>query len=112
MMPPERAEKLREWHETAIAAGRRDETLNLTHLGWEFVVPPEVYPPNPLGLAEIVLSESTADDRVLDMGTGSGVNAIAAATCGADVLAVDINPVAVAAARQDAEPNGLTERIG
>src|SRR5581483_4304872 len=87
--------------------GRREETLTLTHLGWKFVVPPEVYPPHPLGLAEIVLSEVREGDRVLDMGTGSGVNAIAAASRGASVLAVDINPVAVDAARQNAELNGL-----
>jgi release factor glutamine methyltransferase len=111
MMSKEREEKLREWHEKAIVEGRRDETLELTHLGWKFVVPPEVYPPHPLGLAEIVLSEVREDDRVLDMGTGSGVNAIAAATRSADVVAVDVNPVAVDSARQNAELNGLAERI-
>lgn len=111
MMSKEREEKLREWHENAIVEGQRDETLDLTHLGWNFVVPPEVYPPHPLGLAEIVLSEVRDDDRVLDMGTGSGVNAIAAATRSADVVAVDVNPVAVASARQNAELNGLAERI-
>ena len=111
MMSPERAEKLREWHERAIVEGRRDETLTLTHLGWKFIVPPEVYPPHPLGLAEIVLSEARKDDRVLDMGTGSGVNAIAAAAREATVVAVDVNPVAVAAARQNAELNRLAERI-
>jgi release factor glutamine methyltransferase len=111
MMSKEREEKLREWHEKAIVEGQRDETLELTHLGWKFVVPPEVYPPHPLGLAEIVLSEVREDDRVLDMGTGSGVNAIAAATRSADVVAVDVNPVAVDSARQNAELNGLAERI-
>ncbi len=111
MMPPERAEKLRQWHERAIAEGRRDQALTVTHLGWTFVVPPEVYPPNPLGLAEIVLAEARDGDRVLDMGTGSGVNGIAAAAREATVVAVDVNPVAVAAARQNAELNGLKDRI-
>ena len=111
MMSPERAAKLREWHERAIAEGRRDETLTLNHLGWTFVVPPVVYPPHALGLAEIVLREAQADDRVLDMGTGSGVNAIAAASRGATVLAVDVSHVAVDAARQNAELNGLRGQI-
>lgn len=111
MMSPERAQTLREWHERAIAEGRREETMTLAHLGWTFVVPPEVYPPHPLGLAETVLSEAREDDRVLDMGTGSGVNAIAAASRGATVVAVDVNPVAVAAARRNAELNGLEGRV-
>lgn len=110
-MSEERVAKLREWHERAIAEGRRDETLTLTYLRWMFVVPPEVYAPHPLGLAEIVLAEASKDDRVLDMGTGCGVNAIAAATCGSDVLAVDVNPVAVSTARHNAGLNGVASRI-
>ena len=45
------------------------------------------------------------------MGTGCGVNAILAASRGADVLAVDINPYAIDAARRNAERNGVSERI-
>ena len=85
--------------------------MTLTYLRWTSVAPPEVYAPHPLGLAEIVLAEASEDDRVLDMGTGSGVNAIAAATRGSDVLAVDANPVAVSTARHDAELNGVASRI-
>jgi release factor glutamine methyltransferase len=111
MMSKERARVLREWPDRALAAGRRAQTLTLTHLGWTFVVPPEVYPPHPLGLAELVLEEATAGDRVLDMGTGSGVNAIAAASTARDVVAVDVNPIAVACASANAERNGLASRI-
>lgn len=47
-----------------------------------------------------------AHDRVLDMGCGSGILAIAAAKLGAkEVLAVDIDPVAVDTARQNALAN-------
>jgi len=50
-------------------------------------------------------------ERVLDMGTGSGVNAILAATKGAQVLAVDINPRAVEAARANAQGNGVAHKV-
>ena len=46
-------------------------------------------------------------DRVIDVGTGSGILAIGAAMLGAgDVLAVDIDPDAVRVARENAESNG------
>jgi release factor glutamine methyltransferase len=111
MMEPERAERLREWHEKAIAEGRRQETVTVMQLGRRFVVPPEVYAPHPLGLAEVVEAEVRKSDRVLDMGTGSGVNAIVAAATASDVVAVDINPIAVESARRNAVLNGVDSRI-
>jgi release factor glutamine methyltransferase len=47
-------------------------------------------------------------ERVLDMGTGCGVNGILAAVAGATVVAVDTNPVAVQAAKDNAARNGAT----
>lgn len=44
---------------------------------------------------------------VLDVGTGTGVLAIAAAKAGAYVTAVDVDPVAVTAARANAARNGV-----
>ena len=50
--------------------------------------------------------------RTLDLGTGSGILAIAAARLGADrVLALDIDPQAVRAARQNVANSGLSELI-
>lgn len=50
--------------------------------------------------------------RMLDMGTGSGVLAMAAAKAGAGhVLAADIDPVAVAVTRENLARNGLRQRI-
>lgn len=45
------------------------------------------------------------------MGTGSGVNAILAASKSANVLGVDINPSAVECARQNAARNGVSENV-
>jgi ribosomal protein L11 methyltransferase len=50
--------------------------------------------------------------RVLDVGTGSGILAIAAAKLGAlRVLAVDVSTVAVRTARDNVAANGLADRI-
>ncbi len=51
-------------------------------------------------------------ERVLDVGTGSGILAVAAAKLGADsVLAVDIDPLAVDAASQTARQNQLSAQV-
>jgi release factor glutamine methyltransferase len=110
-MSDERTEQLHRWHEDALKRGRRQETVTVTVLGRTFLVPPEVYPPNPLGLAEILPEEVRGTDRVLDMGTGSGVNGIVAASISRQVVAVDVNPVAVECARQNAERNGVAEKV-
>ncbi len=51
--------------------------------------------------------EAVARKRVLDLGTGSGIVAIAAAKANAQVTAVDIDPHAIAAAQLNAEVNGV-----
>ena len=50
-------------------------------------------------------------DRVVDLGTGSGILAIAAARLGADVLGVDLDPAAAPAVQTNATANGVCERI-
>ncbi|ROR29593.1 50S ribosomal protein L11 methyltransferase [Inmirania thermothiophila] len=53
-----------------------------------------------------------AGRRVVDYGCGSGILAVAAARLGAaEVLAVDIDPQALAATRANAERNGVAGRI-
>lgn len=50
--------------------------------------------------------------RILDLGTGSAILAIAAAKLGAlEVLALDIDPVAVAVAKKNATENGVRDKI-
>jgi predicted nicotinamide N-methyase len=61
-------------------------------------------------LARFILDhpESVAGKRIADIGTGAGVVAIAAAKSGAlRVSAMDIDPLAVVAARLNADANGV-----
>ena len=113
MLPPADMERIRRWHERAYAgiAARGEQTFD--YLGLTLVVPPGVQPITPVShlLGEAVLAEAREGERVLDMGTGCGVNAILAATKGAQVVAVDINPRAIEAARANAGRNGVAGRI-
>ena len=49
--------------------------------------------------------------QVLDVGTGTGILAMAAARLGAGVLAIDADPEAVASARENVALNALEERV-
>ena len=51
------------------------------------------------------------DDLVLDMGTGSGIQAITAGRAASRIIAVDINPEAVSFAKKNVIANGLENRI-
>jgi release factor glutamine methyltransferase len=107
---PERIAALRRWHERAGRELAEGGERRLSYLGLELVVPAGVFPPTPTPdlLGRAVLDEVRPADRVLDMGTGSGVNAILAARAGArEVVGVDINPAAVAAARANAARNDV-----
>ncbi len=61
-----------------------------------------------LGIEEVV----TAGDRVFDVGTGSGILAIAALKLGAvHADCVDVETVAVRATRENAERNGVSDAL-
>jgi release factor glutamine methyltransferase len=111
----EYAERIRRWHESAYEAAKAEagSGQTFTYLGRTLVVPPEVQPITGMShlLGEAVLADVRETDRVLDMGTGCGVNAILAASKAGRVVAVDINPNAVDAARHNAERNGVADRI-
>jgi len=82
------------------------------HLGLELRVPEDVFPPAGDGsFHRLIRDEVRPSDRVLDMGTGSGIGALLAASRSSDVVAVDINPKAVAAAAANAVRNGVADRI-
>ncbi|GAA5170882.1 MULTISPECIES: methyltransferase [Amycolatopsis] len=113
MLSPEDVDRIHRWHEEANEGIRSDTPRTFSYLGHTIVVPPEVMPISGTSalLGDAVLEEVREDDRVLDVGTGSGVNAILAASKSRDVVAVDINPHALAAARENAERNGVGDRI-
>jgi release factor glutamine methyltransferase len=108
----EYARTLRRWHDRAYEELRGAGEQRASYLGRDLVVPAGVFPPTPVSdlLGTAVLAEVRPDDRVLDMGTGSGVNAILAAGTAAEVVGVDVNPAAVRAAVANAERNGVSAR--
>lgn len=81
------------------------------YLGLELLIPKDVFSPGHGAFHPAVRDAVNPTDRVLDMGTGSGIVAILAAKRSSDVVAVDINPNAVAAARANAVLNGVADRI-
>ncbi len=93
-LSPAGIERIRRWHERAYAsiATRGEQTFG--YLGVTLVVPPGVQPITPTShlLGEALMAEAHQGERVLDMGTGCGVNAILAATRGGRVVAADVNP--------------------
>ena len=84
--------------------------------GLRFTVPPTVFHPrcfltSPF-FAGFIGTLDLTGLRVADVGTGSGILAIAAARAGAaHALAIDVNPSAVAAATDNAHANGFAGRI-
>ncbi len=84
-------------------------------LGFRLTVQPTVFHPQLFFssklLGSYVLSLPLSGLRVLDMGTGSGLIGLCAARVGATVLAVDVNPVAVSCATENASRNNLAASI-
>lgn len=72
----------------------------------------QVYNPSDDSFLLVNVIEIRPGERVLDMGTGTGIAALHAAKAGAaKVTAVDINPNAVACARSNALKNGLKVEV-
>lgn len=62
-------------------------------------------------LSKTVLKEVKKADKVLDMGTGTGIQAILAASKSVDGIAVDVNPFAVKCAKLNVEKNNLSSSV-
>lgn len=84
--------------------------------GRRILVLPTVFNPRALRTGRFFASELTATalarvDSVLDMGTGSGICAVACAEHVHRVLAIDINPAAVRSARINVLINDVEARV-
>ena len=69
---------------------------------------PGVFMPSPHGMFYAQASRVASGERVIDVGTGSGVLGIAAAKRGANVVATDVDARAIAAANHNARQNGVS----
>ena len=84
--------------------------------GFQLTIRPTVYDPRyyraPAYFADFISQLDLSGKMVADICTGSGIQALAAARAGASaVIAVDINPNAVAAATENARANGFEQRV-
>jgi release factor glutamine methyltransferase len=82
--------------------------------GFQLATHPEVYKPaedTALLLRALAKLDLGPGDRACDVGTGTGVVALAMAQRGARVLAVDVNPHAARLARANASTNGLQASV-
>ncbi|MCP3936018.1 MAG: methyltransferase [Actinomycetia bacterium] len=112
-MSRNRVDHLRRWHEDASESLHAIGAHDVGYLGLDLHIPAQVFPPTPTSdlLGSQVRSRVHAGDRVLDMGCGAGANAILAAQITGEVVAVDVNPLAVDATTANAERNGVGDRV-
>ena len=95
---------------------KRERTTVVHAAGFRLTVRPTVFHPAYFLTSEFFAGFIGRQDwtgkRVADVGTGSGILALAAARAGAaNVVAIDINPNAACAARENAGANGLGDRV-
>ncbi len=105
------------WLRAILFLRRRYDTYTVeTVCGFSLLVLPGVFNPalfdSSKWFAELI-GDGKIDlgRRVLDMGTGAGLTAVAAAAHGCHVTAVDINPAAVRSVRKNALVNALADGI-
>ena len=82
---------------------------NVRVLGRTYRISENVFNPKYFHTSEFMAKHVhvTPDDSVLDIGTGSGIQAITAAFTASKVIAVDVNPEAVRFAQENVARNGL-----
>jgi release factor glutamine methyltransferase len=109
------AERRIAWQEKVYQGNlMRPKRVTLRFFSRTIVVSQNVFIPGPAKynlLARALVREVKPNHKVLDMGTGSGVQAILAASKGAKVTAVDVNPFAVECARLNVKRNKLLSRV-
>jgi len=88
------------------------EGKKISYLGKQFIVYKNVFWPFNDSIPLVENLKINKGESVLDIGTGSGVIAVFAAYKGAGkVVAIDINPAAVKAAKDNAKLHGFSEII-
>ncbi len=107
--------KRRIWQENVYQhLKNQKETYKVKILGKEIFVCPEVFAPlwqDSILLAKSVRTETKENDFVLDMGTGTGVQAVFAAEKASKVLATDINHAAIKCAKLNVKSHKLEGKI-
>jgi release factor glutamine methyltransferase len=97
-----------------VKPGRRETTFYKLD-GFKFIIYPSVFNPHysvsSKVFAEFIKSLELNGKTVLDMGCGSGIVSIIAASKGAACTAVDVNPMAVKSAVENAKKNGFEDKI-
>ncbi len=94
----------------------RPKTRNTQAAGFRLIVYPTVFHPrffiSSECFAKFIDGLELKGKSVADVGSGSGILALAAARAGAaSVIALDINPNAVKAATENAQANGFSDRV-
>jgi release factor glutamine methyltransferase len=93
----------------------RRSTRLVRAAGFRLAIYPSVFHPKLFLTSEFfarfLATIDLKDKHVADVGTGSGILALAAARAGAKAVALDINPMAVNAAADNARANGLGDRV-
>lgn len=101
--------RVAEWE---VLAGVATETVHREY-GAEFRVDPTkaYFSPRLATERQRVIGQIEPGERVFDMFAGVGPFAVRAALAGAEVVAVDVNPDAIAYCRENVERNGVAERV-
>ena len=103
-------------HLISYYLNKRRVTTVSSVAGFRLFVPPTVFHPRYFltskFFAEFIGTLDLSSKRVADVGTGTGILALAAARAGAaNVVALDINPAAARSAAENARANGLADCV-
>ncbi len=95
---------------------KRGDTTTTSAAGFRLMVRPTVFHPRYFITSQFFASfigqHDLSGKRVADIGTGSGILALAAARAGANsVVAIDVNPAAARNAAENARMNGFDGRV-
>lgn len=115
LMPQKEVEKRKEWQEKVYQALKSIQKKRIVRVfNKNLVVLPGMFAPlwgDSLLLAKIVKKEVKNGDKVLDLGTGTGIQGIFAAQKASSVLSVDINLKALECTLLNIRRNNLTNKI-